>query len=390
LAPAPTNLAAVVLGPTSIALSWSNTATNATGIQVQRALGTNAFSLLASVTAASVAYTDLTAVASSTYSYRLVASNTAGLSLPSATVTATTPAAPVLPAAPTALTAVLSNLNPPAVSLAWVNNATNATSFVVQRAVGTGAYATIATLTGSNVTTYADTTVTLNTTNSYRVAAVNAGGTSAYAPAATVYVGVKFVQAASSAAVASATTVTTPALAASQTAGNLNILVVGWKDTVRTITSVTDNKGAVYTLAGTMTSGTGLRQAIYYSTAVGGTGTTASVTFNGAATSPDVRFLEYYGVKTLDRTGGASGTAQVATVGGTGATANTSVANELVFGACLTSTSVTSAGTGFTSRLTTASGNAEDKVLAATGSWAVSANTGGTTRNWVIQAATFR
>ena len=51
------------------------------------------------------------------------------------------------------------------------------------------------------------------------------------------------------------TTVTVPYLAA-QTAGNLNIVVVGWNDTTRTVQTVVDNKGNTYTLAIGPTTGT--------------------------------------------------------------------------------------------------------------------------------------
>ncbi|MGO8669865.1 MAG: hypothetical protein ACLQVD_00615, partial [Capsulimonadaceae bacterium] len=50
-----------------------------------------------------------------------------------------------------------------------------------------------------------------------------------------------------------------------QTAGNLNVVVVGWNDTTATVSSVTDSRGNVYTLAvgPTVLSGQ-FSQAIYY------------------------------------------------------------------------------------------------------------------------------
>ena len=41
----------------------------------------------------------------------------------------------------------------------------------------------------------------------------------------------------------------TVAFPAAQTAGNLNVVVIGWKDSKASITSVTDTKGNTYTLA---------------------------------------------------------------------------------------------------------------------------------------------
>ena len=71
-------------------------------------------------------------------------------------------------------------------AVSWTNNATNATSVVVERASGTGTFSVIATL-APDATSYLDTTV-LPGAYSYRVAAVNAVGTSAYAGPVTVTV----------------------------------------------------------------------------------------------------------------------------------------------------------------------------------------------------------
>ena len=51
---------------------------------------------------------------------------------------------------------------------------------------------------------------------------------------------------------------------AAQTAGNLNVVAVGWNDTTSTVTGVTDSLKNTYVLAIGPTTGTGLRQSIYY------------------------------------------------------------------------------------------------------------------------------
>jgi len=385
--PAPTNLVGVATGPTTVSLSWVNVATNATSIRLLRASGTNGATLLSTLGTAVVTYTDTNAVANTNYTYSLVASNAIGMSA-AVSVAVTTPPLPPVPSAPTTVVATLTNLNPVAVLVNWVNTATNATSFQVQRSVNGGPYAALATITGSNVTSYVDGTAAVNSTNAYQVRAVNLGGGSSYATSAAVFVGIRFIQSATSTAVASASSVTTPSLASSQTAGNLNIVVVGWKDATRSISSVTDSAGNTYVAAASVTTGTGLRQAIYYTKAKASAGNAVTVTFGGgAATSPDVRILEYSGVSLLDRSSGSSGTTQVASFGNT--PANTSSANELVFGSCISSTTA-SAGTGFTSRIVTASTVIEDKFLTTIGSWALTANTTGASRFWVAQAVTFR
>ena len=91
----------------------------------------------------------------------------------------------------------------------------------------------------------------------------------------------------------------------------------------------TDNRGNIYSLAVGPTSGTGLRQSIYYAANIVGGTNTVTVTFNQAAVDPDIRVLEYRGVNALDVTAGASGSNTSANSG----SASTRVANELIFGA---------------------------------------------------------
>ena len=95
--------------------------------------------------------------------------------------------------------------------------------------------------------------------------------------------------------------------AVAQTAGDTNIVVIGWGDTSSTISSVTDNKLNSYALAVGPTSGTGLRQSIYYAPNIAGGSTTVTVTFNKAAAYPDVRILEYSGAGPERAAGSGSG-----------------------------------------------------------------------------------
>ncbi len=173
-----------------------------------------------------------------------------------------------------------------------------------------------------------------------------------------------------------------------QTAGDTNIVVVGWGDTSSTISSVTDNRLNSYALAVGPTSGTGLRQSIYYAPNIAGGSTTVTVTFNKAAAYPDVRILEYGGLDTsvpLDKSVGAAGTGTTANSG----TVSTTTASELIFGAGTSGTKFTAAGSGFTSRMINLYGNiAEDKTVASTGSYNATATDASGV--WVMQVATFR
>ena len=80
-----------------------------------------------------------------------------------------------------------------------------------------------------------------------------------------------------------------------QTAGNLNVVAVGWNDTTSTVSSVTDTRSNTYIQAGTTTTGTGMRQAIYYAKNIAAGSNTVTVAFNQAAAFVDVRVLEYSG-----------------------------------------------------------------------------------------------
>ena len=126
-------------------------------------------------------------------------------------------------------------------------------------------------------------------------------------------------------------------------------MAVGWNDTTSTVSRVTDSRGNTYTLAIGPTTGTGLRQSIYYARNIAAGSNTVTVTFNPAAAFVDVRVLEYSGLDTanpLDKTAGAVGSGTTASSGA----ATTTSANELIFGAGMTAARFTAAGTGFVSR----------------------------------------
>jgi hypothetical protein len=97
----------------------------------------------------------------------------------------------------------------------------------------------------------------------------------------------------------SVATVSVPFTAA-QTAGNLNVVVVGWNDTTAQISSVTDTKGNAYQLAAGPTAVAGaLTQGIYYArniVAAAAGSNIVTVSFTVPALYPDIRILEYGGM----------------------------------------------------------------------------------------------
>ena len=188
-------------------------------------------------------------------------------------------------------------------------------------------------------------------------------------------------------------TVTVPYTGA-QTGGNLNVVIVGWNDTIAQVSSVTDAKGNVYQLAvgPTLLSGA-LSQSIYYAkNIVNATpgANAVTVTFDTAAIYPDIRILEYSGIDTVNPLDVVVGVQGNSATSSSGAVATTN-ANDLLVGANIVTGGTTGAGSGFTQRLlTNPDGDiAEDGVVTATGSYSASAplsNADG----WVMQIVAFR
>ena len=203
--------------------------------------------------------------------------------------------------------------------------------------------------------------------------------------------GVQFVQVASATPQSNLASVPVP-YSSAQTAGDLNVVIVGWNDTNATVQSVTDSAGNTYALASGPNTGTGLSESIYYANnIVGSSSNTVTVTFNGTATKPDVRVLEYSGVSTsnpLDVSTGASGNSNIADSG----FVTTNASNELIVGADMVASNTTiMAGAPFTIRTITSPNSdlAADRLVNVPGSyhsWAPLNASGA----WVMQVVTFR
>jgi hypothetical protein len=197
---------------------------------------------------------------------------------------------------------------------------------------------------------------------------------------------ISFVQVAAAVPQWPVTTVTVP-FAGAQTAGDLNIIVVGWNNSTSTVQSLSDTAGNVYSLAIGPTTGIGLRQSIYYAANIRGGSNTVTVVFNQPTAYPDIRILQYRGVSTLDVTAGASGNSAFASSG----PATTTSPNELIFGANTIAKSTIGPGSGFTSRIITSPDGdiAEDRIVTATGTYSATAPLT-SSGPWVMQMVTFK
>jgi fibronectin type 3 domain-containing protein len=169
--PAPTGLTATA-GNAQVSLSWT-ASTGATSYNVYRgtsAGGESPTPIATSVTATSYLNTGLTN--GTTYYYKVAAVNSAGTSALSAEVSATPKVSP--PPAPTGLTATAGNAQ---VSLSWTASA-GAASYNVYRGTSAGGENSKPVATGLTATSYVNTGLINGRTYYYKVAAVNAGGTS--------------------------------------------------------------------------------------------------------------------------------------------------------------------------------------------------------------------
>jgi predicted phage tail protein len=173
-------LQAQVVSHSEVRLNWA-AVENEMGFTIERRTGVaGGWVTIARSEVDATGFVDTQVLPSTTYAYRIEASNAAGSSGFSAEVSVATPAAPVLaPAAPVLLASAVSATE---VRLEW-NDVENETGYVLERrADGGSSWMELARL-GANATGYSDSELRAETTYFYRIRAVNSGGASASAEA---------------------------------------------------------------------------------------------------------------------------------------------------------------------------------------------------------------
>jgi FtsP/CotA-like multicopper oxidase with cupredoxin domain len=182
-----------------VVLNWKNNSGNETGLTVHKAVNpTGPWSILTKLPSGSTTYTDPIGTTNNAYYYRVTASNTVG--------DTSTPGFPAItvdsdfsnivkvgqiqvlpPTAPTNL--VASQQIGLQVRVLWRDNATNETSFMVERSENSGPFFMLASIgprfSRGNVI-YTDNTVNTGNHYTYRVKALNEAGSSAYSNIANV------------------------------------------------------------------------------------------------------------------------------------------------------------------------------------------------------------
>jgi fibronectin type 3 domain-containing protein len=403
---APSNLTATAASATQINLSWtaSTDQVGVTGYNIQRCSGSGCSSFLqvANVSGTTTTYSDTSLTAATSYSYHVQATDAAGnLSAFSNTASATTEADPP-PTAPSNLTATAASATQ--INLSWTasTDQVGVTGYDIQRCSGSGCsnFAQVTSVSGTT-TSYSDTSLTAATSYSYRVQATDAAGNlsafsntaSATTASSSAPTTIAFVQQNSATPQSSPTSVAVKFTTA-QTAGDLNVVAVGWSNSTSTISSVVDSSGNAYTLAGPITTISGTAaQAIYYAaniSAAAAGANTVTVTFNTAAPDPDVRILEYAGAalsSPMDVTSSGTGTNATSA----SPAVSTTNAYDLLFAANYVATRTTGAGSGFTSRVITSPDGdiAEDEMVTATGSYSGTAPLS-SSGWWIMQMVAFK
>jgi hypothetical protein len=163
-----------------------------------------------------------------------------------------------------------------------------------------------------------------------------------------------------------------------QGAGDTNIIAVGWNDITSNVVSVTDSNGNMYRLAAAVVRGGRESQAIYYASnivAAPADWNTVTATFDVAARMVDLRITEYSGLDRSSPFDTAASTAGNSTLAAT-PPVTMSAANELLFGAGVSSDHFASGAGGATTRVITSpdASIVIDKTMATPGRYDLRAN----------------
>ncbi|OFZ82838.1 MAG: hypothetical protein A2583_01560, partial [Bdellovibrionales bacterium RIFOXYD1_FULL_53_11] len=180
----PSNIAATATTDSSIALAWTDNASNETGFELEKCSGSACTSFTA-VSASpllnnATTHTEAGLSPSTIYRFRIRAVGNGGTSsnwTVSDNITTSS-----IPSAPTSIS---KSILPSGVTLSWVDNATSETAFTLERCAGANCRAdpanfvtTVSSAISANATSYTDSTVVQGTTYNYRLKACNTLGCS--------------------------------------------------------------------------------------------------------------------------------------------------------------------------------------------------------------------
>jgi fibronectin type 3 domain-containing protein len=325
----------------AVQLSWTAPASNGgaavTGYNVYR--GTSAGGEGSTPVATNVTttgFTDTGLANGTTYYYTVKAVNSAGTSPPSTEASATPHA--TVPSAPLGVTASAGNA---AVTVSWSAPASNGgspvTGYNVYRGTSPGGEGGTPVASNVTATSFTDTGLANGTTYYYRVAAVNAAGTSAqssevsatpHALSAAAYVG----RAGSATASSSRTTISVPVGGSGVAAGHTLVvsLLLSTTNSLTGAVTVTDTAGNSYIMARDTNDGSaGDRTVLLASVGVKTLAAGGSITLTyPSSAETHVSVDEFSGITGVDSSAGASGTTAAFSSG----TATTTQATDVLVG----------------------------------------------------------
>jgi len=171
------------------------------------------------------------------------------------------------------------------------------------------------------------------------------------------------------------------------TAGNTIVAYVIWSN--KNSVALTDSRGDTFVGVGSPVIWAGGNSAqVFYATGISGGSDTVTATFRDAVGAFGVIYIhEYSGISTVnpvDVTASAAGSSALMNSG----SVTTTSPNDLIFGAGVSSHTVTSAGTGFSARSLAFGNITEDRTAASAGSYSATATHNGT--DWAMQVVAFR
>ncbi|MGK7313465.1 MAG: fibronectin type III domain-containing protein [Candidatus Longimicrobiales bacterium M2_2A_002] len=171
--PAPArDLAVTPRSASELRLDWTDGSRTETEFRIERRSGSVSFRDVATVGANVTTYRDTGLEPATRYEYRVTACNPSGCAEPTDVASGITTDVP--PATPIAVSAT--TVSASRITVSWTDASDNETGFRIERAAG-GSYSGIATV-GAGQTSYDDTSVTVDTEYSYRVASCNDAGCS--------------------------------------------------------------------------------------------------------------------------------------------------------------------------------------------------------------------
>lgn len=173
---APTSLVATAISSGQVNLSWTDNATDETGIRVYRSTDQTVWTEIGNLPLNTVTHSDATVNAGTNYYFKVTAFNSNGTSANSNIASVTTPALPK-PATPTSLAATA--VSGSQINLTWSDVSTNEDGFRVERSFD-GTTFSVLTNVAANAVSFADTGLASSKLHYYRIYAYNAGGASAY------------------------------------------------------------------------------------------------------------------------------------------------------------------------------------------------------------------